>query len=383
MRDAIVVGGGPVGLATAIALRAKGMTVALFDRATPPIDKACGEGVMPHGVAALRRLGIAPDEDCGRPFVGVRYVEPRPAGGVLVAEARFPEGTGLGVRRLQLQLALARRAEQVGVELHWGEAVHGVAHRGIDTEAGRLEARWIVGADGLHSKVRRWAGLDGKPHPGRRFGVRRHYAVDAWTDMVEVHWGERADAYVTPVCGGVVGVAFLAPPGRLRCDELLRGFPALAARLEGARPVSEERGAGPFRQRVKGLVAGNVVLVGDASGYFDAITGEGLSLGFQQGEALADALAEGDPARYVAAHARLKREPYRMIRLLLLLERHPALRRRAIAALAKEPRVFQRFLAINDGQATLRSLGLGNAARFAWRMAAAGEAGARSSAGTA
>jgi len=382
VRDAIVVGGGPVGLATAIALRAKGMTVALFDRATPPIDKACGEGVMPHGVAALRRLGIAPDEDCGRPFVGVRYVEPRPAGRVLVAEARFPEGTGLGVRRLQLQLALARRAEQVGVELHWGEAVHGVAHRGIDTEAGRLEARWIVGADGLHSKVRRCAGLEGKPCHERRFGVRRHYALDAWTDMVEVHWGERGDAYVTPVCGGVVGVAFLAPPGRLRCDELLRGFPALAARLEGARPVSEERGAGPFRQRVKGLVAGNVVLVGDASGYFDAITGEGLSLGFQQAEALADALAEGDPARYVAAHARLKREPYRMIRLLLLLERHPALRRRAIAALAREPRVFQRFLAINDGQATLRSLGLGNAARFAWRMAA-GEAGARRSAGTA
>ena len=178
------------------------MTVALFDRATPPIDKACGEGVMPHGVAALRRLGVCPDQDCGRPFVGVRYVESRPAGGPLVAEARFPEGTGLGVRRLQLQLGLARRAEQVGVELHWGEAVHGVTHRGIDTEAGRLEARWIVGADGLHSKVRRWAGLEGRPFPGRRFGVRRHYAVETWTDMVEVHWGDRADAYVTPVCGG-------------------------------------------------------------------------------------------------------------------------------------------------------------------------------------
>jgi flavin-dependent dehydrogenase len=373
VRDAVVVGGGPVGLATAIALRAKGLTVALFDRATPPIDKACGEGVMPHGVAALRRLGVCPDEDCGRPFVGVRYVEPLPGGGALVAEARFQDGTGLGVRRLQLQLALARRAEQVGVELHWGEAVSGVAHGGIQTGAGRFEARWIVGADGLHSKVRRWSGLEGKPYPDRRFGVRRHYAVEAWTDMVEVHWGGRADAYVTPVCDGVVGVAFLARPGRLHCDELLRDFPALAARLAGARPVSEERGAGPFRQRVKGLVAGNVVLVGDASGYFDAITGEGLSLGFQQGEALADALAAGDPARYVAAHARLKREPYRMIQLLLLLERHPGLRRRAIAALAAEPRVFQRFLAINDGRATLRSLGLGNAARFAWRMVAAGD----------
>lgn len=372
MRDAIVVGGGPVGLATAIALRAKGLAVALFDRATPPIDKACGEGVMPHGVAALARLGVCPDEDCGRRFAGVRYVEPLRGGGELVAEARFPRGHGLGIRRLQLHLALARCAEQSGVELHWGEAVTGVAHRGVLTAAGRLEARWIVGADGLHSKVRRWAGLEGRPAPGRRFGVRRHYAAPAWTDLVEVHWGERADAYVTPVCDGVVGVAFLAPPGSLHCDALLRGFPALAARLAGARPVSDERGAGPLRQRVRGLVAGNVVLVGDASGYLDAITGEGLSLGFRQGEALADALAAGDPARYVAAHARLKREPDRMIRLLLLLERHPALRRRAIAALAREPAVFQRFLAINDGQATLRSLGLGSVARLAWRMAAAG-----------
>lgn len=371
MLDAIVVGGGPVGLATAIALRAKGMTVALFDRATPPIDKACGEGIMPHGVAALKRLGVCPDDDCGRPFVGVRYVESLPSGRTIVAEARFPDGHGLGVRRLQLHLALARRAEQAGVELHWGEAVYGLAHGAIDTDTGHLEARWIVGADGLHSRVRRWAGLEGRPFPGRRFGVRRHYAVESWTEMVEVHWGDRADAYVTPVCGGVVGVAFLAPPGRLRCEELLRGFPALAARLEGARPVSDERGAGPFRQRVTGLVSGNVVLVGDASGYFDAITGEGLSLGFRQGEALAAALAAGNPLRYVAAHARLKREPYRMIRLLLLLERHPALRRRAVAALAKEPRVFQRFLAINDGQATLRSLGVGNAARLAWRMAGA------------
>jgi flavin-dependent dehydrogenase len=374
VRDAIVVGGGPVGLAAAIALRAQGMEVALFDRATPPIDKACGEGVMPHGVAALKRLGVCPDEDCGRPFAGVRYLEPLPGGGTLVAEARFPAGHGLGIRRLQLQLALARRAEQAGVELHWGEAVRGIAHGGVETAAGRLEARWIVGADGLHSRVRRWAGLEGKAFPARRYGVRRHYAVPAWTDLVEVHWGEGADAYVTPVCDGVVGVAFLAPPGGLHCDALLRRFPRLAERIEGARPVSEERGAGPFRQRVKGLVAGNVVLVGDASGYFDAITGEGLSLGFQQAEALAEALAAGAPARYAAAHARLRREPYRMIGLLLLLERHPALRRRAIAALAREPLVFQRFLAINDGQARLRSLGLGHAARFAWRMAAAGGA---------
>jgi flavin-dependent dehydrogenase len=376
VRDAIVVGGGPVGLAAAIALSVRGMSVALFDRATPPIDKACGEGLMPHGVAALQRLGVCPDEDCGRPFAGVRYLEPLPRGGTLVAEARFAAGHGLGIRRLQLHLALARRAEQAGVELHWGEAVRGIEPRGVVTDAGRLEARWIVGADGLHSRVRRWAGLEGPSVAARRYGVRRHYAVPAWTELVEVHWGDRADAYVTPVCEGVVGIAFLAPPGELHSDALLRRFPLLAERVAGARTVSEERGAGPLRQRVKGLVAGHVLLVGDASGYFDAITGEGLSLGFQQAEALAEALAAGEPARYVAAHARLQREPYRMIRLLLLLERHPALRRRAIVALGREPRLFQRFLAINDGQARLRSFGLRNAARFAWRMTAAGVSGA-------
>ncbi len=368
MRDLIVVGGGPVGLAAAIAARGRGLSVALFERGTPPIDKPCGEGLMPHGVAALRRLGVCPDDDCGRRFTGIRYVEPLPGGRAIVAEARFPHGHGLGIRRLQLHLALARRAEEAGVELHWGETVTGLAHGAVDTPRGHIEARWIVGADGLHSKVRRWAGLEGAPARRRRFGVRRHYAVPAWSDLVEVHWGPRADAYVTPVCGGTVGIAFIAEPALATCEEFLRQFPQLEACVAGARPVSEERGAGPFRQRVRGLVAGNVVLIGDASGYLDPITGEGLALGFQQAEALADAIAAGEIARYATAHRRLAREPYRMIRLLLLLERHPVLRRRAMRALAQEPRVFERFLAINDGETALRSLGVANAARLAWRM---------------
>lgn len=370
MRDLVVVGGGPVGLAAAIAARQRGLSVALFERGTPPIDKPCGEGLMPHGVAALKRLGACPDDDCGRAFHGIRYVEPLRSGRAIVAEARFPHGHGLGIRRLQLHLALARRAEEAGVELHWGEEVTGLAHRAVDTPRGHLEARWIVGADGLHSKVRRWAGLEGPPARRRRFGVRRHYAVPAWTDLVEVHWGPRADAYVTPVCGGTVGIAFIAEPALATCEEFLHQFPRLEAQVGDARPVSEERGAGPFHQRVRRPVTGNVVLVGDASGYLDPITGEGLALGFQQAEALADAIAAEEIARYVRVHRRLAREPYRMIHLLLLLERHPALRRRAMAALAREPSVFQRFLAINDGEAGLLSLGARNAARLAWRMLA-------------
>ncbi|HSM15345.1 MAG TPA: FAD-dependent oxidoreductase, partial [Thermoanaerobaculia bacterium] len=167
--DLVVVGGGPVGLATAIAARAEGLSVVLVEARRPPLDKACGEGVMPAGVAALEALGVEPAA-LGQRFTGIRYV----AGGHRVA-ADFPRGAeGRGVRRTELHAALAARAERVGVDLRWGVAAHGLSAGGVETSGGELRARWVAGADGLRSKVRRWAGL-GLPARGvERFGVRRH-----------------------------------------------------------------------------------------------------------------------------------------------------------------------------------------------------------------
>src|SRR5690606_20379056 len=138
---------------------------------------------------------------------------------------------------------------------------------------GGIRARWLLGCDGLHSSVRRLAGLERSASAPRRFGVRRHATVAPWTDLIEVHWTPAAEVYVTPVSSELVGIAVLGGRGR-SFEQVGAGVPALAARLDGAEGATALRGAGPFRQRAAQVRHGRVLLVGDASGYVDAITGE-------------------------------------------------------------------------------------------------------------
>jgi flavin-dependent dehydrogenase len=357
----LLVGGGPAGLATAIEARRRELDVLLVDRAVPPIDKPCGEGLMPDGVERLAALGVRLESGDGRPFRGIRYLD-----GERVAEAEFPRGAGLGLRRTVLHRALVRRAKETGVRLLWGVVARGLVPGGVETDQGRLRAEWIVGADGLHSRLRRWAGLEGRPRRWRRFGVRRHYALPPWGDRVEVHWGERCEAYVTPVSEHEVGVAFLWSGEKSSFGKLLEGFPALRARLRGAQASSRDRGAGPFDQRPTAVCREHLALVGDAAGYRDAITGEGLSLSLHQAGALAEALAAGDLRPYAAAVRRQTALPFALIRALLWADRHPELRRRLLATLAREPALFGSLLAVHARQLPLRSLGL----RPAWRLVA-------------
>ena len=166
-----------------------------------------------------------------------------------------------------------------------------------------------MGADGLHSSVRRLAGLDLPPAStstaaasGRqRFGLRRHFAVEPWTDLVEVHWADDLEAYVTPVDDDLVGVALLTSR-REPFDVQLKEFPALAERLETARAAGDEpgatMGAGPLRQRSRARVSGRVLLVGDAAGYVDALTGEGIAVGLASARAAVAAIAAGTPTAY-------------------------------------------------------------------------------------
>ena len=351
--DVLVVGGGPGGLATAIRARQAGLTVRVIDHAAPPIDKACGEGIMPDGVELLERLGVDVSHLAPMPFHGIRYIDD---GGEV--NGRFPGSAGWGVRRVRLHDALVRRAESLGAHLSWRTTARGLEPAGVRTDRGLIEARWIVGADGLRSPVRRWAGLDGRAAPRRRFGLRRHYAIEPWSDLVEVWWHDDCEAYVTPVGPRSLCVAMLFNEDAdvAGYETMLARFPELARRLAGATIESSERGAGPFEQRASAVVRGNLALVGDAAGYLDAISGEGLTLALRHAFALVDALRSDDLRLYARAHRQIGTLPSALTRLLLAIEKRPALRRRVLHALRRRPAEFERFLAVHVGAAPARSV---------------------------
>jgi flavin-dependent dehydrogenase len=176
---------------------------------------------------------------------------------------------------------------------------------------------------------------------------------------------------VSPVGPELVGVAVLWSGDRAGFDDHFANFPVLADRLRDAPAASRDRGLGPLEQRVKGVVAGNVALVGDAAGYLDAITGEGLAVAFHESAALVEAVLSNDLGRYTAKWRQINRLPNAMTSLVLALERRPRLRRRALAALAAEPALFSRLLGIHARTLPPRALGLDGALRLAWRLAAA------------
>jgi flavin-dependent dehydrogenase len=330
--DVLVAGAGPVGLACAIEAARLGLSVAVVEPRTAPIDKACGEGLMPGAVAALDRLGVHP---CGVPFRGISYV-----GGKSVARHAFRAGPGLGVRRTELQRALAARAEALGVR-RLETRVDQVEQDARSVTAGGVTADWLLACDGLHSTVRRRLGLDpsSSSSDARRYGLRRHAAMHPWSDYVEVHWSPLAEAYVTPVGDGLVGVAVLSSSGA-PYDELLAQVPTLRERLRGVQWATPVRGAGPLRQTVGQRVAGRVLLVGDAAGYVDALTGEGIRTGLACAQAAVAAVAAGDPEAYEAQWRRLTRS-YRILTNGLLTSTRPRVVRRYVAGAAQRvPAVF-------------------------------------------
>jgi flavin-dependent dehydrogenase len=330
MIDLLVAGGGPVGLATALYARRAGLSVVVAEPRAGAIDKACGEGLMPGALRALRDLGV---DLQGSPFRGIRYLA-----GDRRAEALFQSGPGLGVRRTALHAALRQAVAKHGVEILQRSVtrVDQDAHR---VYAAGIEARYLAGADGLHSPVRRLLGLERTP-PGRaRYGIRHHYHVRPWADLVEVHWSRHCEAYVTPVTEALVGVAILTSR-RAPFEEQLRDFPALTDLLP-AGGVTKTRGAGPLRQAARARVQGRALLVGDAAGYVDALTGEGVSIGLACAAELVASVLADDPASY-ERRWRLATRRYRLLTHSLLWARDRRLLRPAIVpAAAALPRVFR------------------------------------------
>jgi flavin-dependent dehydrogenase len=356
--DVAIVGAGPAGLALAIESASRGLSTVVLERHVLPCDKACGEGLMPSGARALEALGVRAllsDEDCAV-FEGIRYVQEDGTH----AEARLPNGGGLGVRRVALNAAMAQRARAAGAELRERTALRGHARTKdgfeLATDGGSLEARLLVAADGLASPLRRERGLDAAVSGPGRYGMRRHFRVPPWSNCVEIHFAPAVEAYVTPVGRERVGIAFLwedtRAPQKVTFEGWLSHFPRLEEKLRGAAPDSRVMGAGPLARRALRQVDDRFVLLGDAAGYVDALTGDGITLAFKcagvLGETLPQALANGAGRRALSPYQRGFRSAFRRYAWLtegmLMIARRPCLRRRVVHWLGRHPGIFERIV---------------------------------------
>lgn len=340
-----MIGGGPAGLAAAIAARQQGLRVMVADGVKPPIDKPCGEALMPDAIVVLEQLGVAVPAAESSPLRGVRFLCAE-----LSAEAVFPSGcSALSIRRTALHRVMSERASALGIELLWHSVVTGITREEVHLGGRRIRTRWILGADGVSSRVRRWAGLDAQSRLHPRFSFRQHYRVKPWTDRMEIYWAETSQAYATAVSEDEVCVAVASRRSDLRLEELLPAFPRLNDRLRGNNATSTERGSVTANRKLLRVLRENVALVGDASGTVDAITGEGLGLSFRQAVVLAQCLKSGDLSRYQAAHRRLARRPLFMAKLMLLLDGRSQLQQRTLRIFRSHPDIFHRLLALHVG----------------------------------
>ena len=361
--EVFVAGGGPAGLAAAIAARQRGFSVTLVDCAYPPIDKACGEGIMPDGLSALRELGVALSPANAFPFCGIRFVNENHR-----IEANFARGQGYGIRRTRLHEILVAKATDLSVRMHWGSRITGLTSNGVCVNGREIACKWIICADGQNSRLRGWSGLDATGPARKRFGFRRHFRVLPWSEYVEIYWANCGQMYVTPVSHDEICVAFITPNPQLRFDQALLSFPAIAERLLGAQAGTREQGAVTPTRRLRKVCRDRLALVGEASGSVDAITGEGLSMSFRQAVALANAMKAGDLAAYQTAHRKIARLPHAMSSLMLTMDRNHRFRNRVFHAFNAEPSFFSKLLAIHTGAISPASFGAARAVSLGWHL---------------
>ena len=375
-----VLGGGPAGLAAALALRQRGCRVALYDGQRPPIDKACGEGLMPEAVRLLRALGVSLGKQDGAPMTGISFHDAHASASAAFDESLPGNESGLAVRRTLLQSRMAARAAAMGIDLHWGAVVQTRKGGGFRSAGEVIHADFFVIADGLCSTLAAACGFRERNCYSTRYASRQQFRRAPCSNHVAVYWGSGEQIYVTPLGDDEVGVALLTSRRGRRLSDALPDFPAVAKWIAGAESTSSMRGAVTKTRSLREVIRGNVAVLGDASGSVDAVTGEGLLSALRQAHALADAIDAGEPERYQAAHRRISQGPLRMARLLLLLGRFLWLKQLFVATMAKRPESFAALLRVHLAEQSWCSfarseataLVSGRRERVPWRLFAMG-----------
>lgn len=355
--DAIVVGGGVAGSVTARELGLRGIRVALLEKTRHPRPKACGEGLLPHGVAALSSMGL---DFPGTRVGGLRYVSPSG----LTAEADFPSGYGMVVRRETFDEFLFEAAAATpNVEVHTDTV--------YDPE--RWKARWLIGADGLNSQFHRRPEFPAASPSTRRVGLSTHMrGLDVDRNRVEVIFHEGGEVYLAPSGDDEALVACLyqqrsLPPGASNEDRVLRTLISLD-RLRGRRSslafTTPVRGAGPLGLSVRSIATDDTLLVGDAAGAPDPVVGEGMSLAILSARAAANAIASGRPHDYQNERRKLAAGPNWVAGWILRASCRPAITNRMISSLARHPDLFTKLIEIASGARPQSDLTFGDLGRL-------------------
>jgi menaquinone-9 beta-reductase len=328
--DVLVIGGGPAGTSTAVALARHGVDVVLVDRAHFPRPKPCAEYLSPEASRILDAMGAldAVEESGAARLRGV--VVRAPNGSLIHGEFLSGHGyrpfsdRGLSVRREVLDQVLLDRARAAGVRVHEGVRatglrVDGGIVRGADllADGGRsadIDANLVVGADGLRSIVARRLGLSRAARWPRRLALVSHYEnVGGVDDIAEMHVERDGFVGIGDVGHGLTTVALVVPASRAGelsgdtaafLDAWLRARPHLAPRFARAKRVSPVRATGPFGSQVKHAWAPGALLVGDAADFFDPFTGEGIFAALHGGELAAHAASEALAAPNESARRR-------------------------------------------------------------------------------
>jgi flavin-dependent dehydrogenase len=394
MADVIVVGAGPAGSATALLLARAGHHVLMLERQHHPRAKACGDCLSAGATPLLARLGVLSRVLAARPaqLTGWRIITPR-GESVSAAFAESAPGallaaTALALPRARLDAALAEEASGAGAELRTGVRVSDllrdaggrvVGVRGEREGAGpfTLRAPLVVGADGLRSIVARRLGLVRRPPRVRKLSLTAHVAVAGVGEMGEMHLGEGACVGVAPVERGaeplcnltlVVDAARSARHVAAGAERFfwrtLERFPRLRGRLPPS-PALPLLASGPFDWEMRTVTAPGAALVGDAAGYFDPMTGQGIFQALASAELLADAAdallrapggAHEPLLHYERRRARLLGGARRVQRLLEFITARPLLAELALRALAHRPSATRQLIAVTGDLLPARSL---------------------------
>jgi menaquinone-9 beta-reductase len=350
-----IIGGGPVGLFLAIKLSKLGHKVTLYEKKKWPIDKVCGQGIMPGGVKILEDLGIMFQNGIDSyDFTNIEYLDQEISiNGYLNASAKGVKRSILSQKLYQFalsceQLTLVPLSTLVDIKVTVDEKVEikleGINHKPVFD--------FVFACDGLHSKVRKITNHERCRKGPYRMGARVHYSISPWAEGVQVYWDQSVEAYVTPVSTNQIEIAFLwyqdifSKEGQL-IDKLLDRFPLLIKKLNNAKPDSDFKAYGPFKFNSSTIHKDNIFYIGDCYKFLDGITGEGLSLGFKQANIISENFENFN--YFDSMRIKLLYLNYGLwVNLCLILSRNKKIRSFLFYIVNKWPGIFNFILKLND-----------------------------------